>query len=125
MTDTITLDMGAGSTLTVPAYETDTDGLIIHGLGPFSSELHLVHTSGFLIGVFARFGDAQAAAKELAGVIDWTCTAETLRAVDDSAIWTVIDKVEAVGGEFRAARGGRGEAIAKARLQAKQTQAAA
>lgn len=119
MTDTISLDMGAGSTLTVPAHPTDAEGLIIHGLGPFSSELHLVHTSGSLIGVFGSYGDAQAAATALVGVTDWTCSAETIRDIDDSVIWRVIDEVEAAGGEFRCARGGRGEAIVKARLESR------
>jgi hypothetical protein len=113
-TDTITIDMGARSFLTVTAHPTATDGLVVHGKGPFGDEWRLTHKqSANTLGEFLDYKDAQKAAAALRGVTDWTAGPEALQ--DERLVWAAIDAIEEAGGRFLFRPGGLGERVAEER----------
>lgn len=114
MTDTITIDFGAGATMTVTAHPTATPGLIVHGQGLFGDEWRLTHhQSTNTLGEFDDFREAQDAATALQGLTDWTGSPTALQ--DEAVIWKVIDAIEYAGGRFLCRRGGLGERVAAKR----------
>jgi hypothetical protein len=111
---TITLPIGAGSTMTVTAHPTAAPGLVVHDLGLFGDQWRLTHEqSAHMLGGFADYQAAQAAAADLAGAADWTSGPEALQ--DEQLIWKAIDAIETAGGTFLARRGGLGERVAAKR----------
>ncbi|MGW2740537.1 hypothetical protein ACWC4D_40890 [Streptomyces sp. NPDC001288] len=115
-TSTITIDCGAGSTMTVTAHPTATPGLIVHDLGIFGDKYRLTHQqSHCMLGEFDSYVDAQDAGGALNGVADWTGGPAALQ--DERVIWQAIDAIESVGGEFLCRKGGLGE-----RVQAKRAE---
>lgn len=116
MTNTITLSLGGGSKLTVGFHETETPGLIVHGMGPFDHGYRLAHHSGALLGKFDFYEAAQAAATRLKDVANWTCPASGLQ--DEAIIWKAIDAIDAEDGDFVCAPNGLGAQVyAKRRAQ--------
>jgi hypothetical protein len=114
MTDTITLDLGAGSTMTVSAYDTPTPGLIVHDYGPFGDQWRLTHeASRTALGEFQEYDDAQDAAAALCDTADWTAGPEALQ--DEGVIWKAIDAIENADGRFLCRKGGLGEQVAAKR----------
>ncbi|MGV9278113.1 hypothetical protein [Streptomyces griseosporeus] len=112
--ETITIDCGAGSTMTVTAHPTTTPGLIVHDLGLFGDQYRLTHRqSTSMLGEFDSYLDAQDAAEALHGVADWTGGPEALQ--DEQVIWTAIDAIENAGGRFLCRKGGLGERVAAKR----------
>lgn len=114
MTDTITLDCGAGSTLTVTVHPTATPGLVVHDRGPFGNEWRLTHQqSGNALGEFLEYQDAQDAATALSDVAEWAAGPESLQ--NERVIWQAIDAIENAGGRFLCRKGGLGEQVAEKR----------
>jgi hypothetical protein len=110
MSDTITLDMGAGSTMTVTAHPTTTPGLIVHGLAIFGDQWRIAHQqSTNMLGEFDDYQEAQTAATALQGVADWTAGPEAFQ--DEQVIWQAIDAIENAGGRFLCRKGGLGEQV--------------
>ena len=121
MAETITIDCGAGSTMTVTAHPTAKPGLIIHDLGLFGDEWRLTHhASGNALGEFDDFREAQDAATALEGLTDWTGSPAALQ--NESLIWKAIDAIEFAGGRFLCRRGGLGEQVAQKRAKYLATQ---
>lgn len=111
---TITIDCGAGSTMTVTAHPTATPGLVVHGLGLFGDRWRLTHQpSTAFLGEFDEYDDAQEAAAALSGVANWSGGPEGLQ--DEQVIWSAIDAIVAAGGRFLCRSGGLGERVAKRR----------
>jgi hypothetical protein len=120
--DTITIDCGAGSTMTVTAHATTTPGLIVHGLGLFGDQYRLTHRqSTNMLGEFDTFQEALDAASDLKGVADWTAGPEALQ--DEWVIWQAIDAIEISGGRFLCRKGGLGERVQAKRAEHLSTQA--
>jgi hypothetical protein len=113
-TSTITLDCGAGATMTVTAFPTVTPGLVVHDRGAFGDEWRLTHhESTNALGEFANRVDAEAAASALRDVADWTAGPQALQ--DERVIWQAIDAIEYAGGRFLCRPGGLGERVARKR----------
>ncbi|MET8585674.1 hypothetical protein ABZX39_33125 [Streptomyces collinus] len=122
--ETITIDCGPGSSLTVTAHPTATPGLIVHGLGPFGDEWRLTHRqSTNFLGEFDSYQEAQDAASDLKGVVDWTAGPEALQ--DEWVIWQAIDAIELSGGRFLCRKGGLGERVQEKRARVHEQQAGA
>ncbi|MGW8702867.1 hypothetical protein ACWGOK_39180 [Streptomyces eurythermus] len=114
MSDSITIDCGAGATMTVTAHPTTTPGLIVHGLGPLSDKWRLTHQqSGSALGEFRKYQDAQDAAAALHKTADWTVGPEAMHG--EQVLWVAIDAIEAAGGRFLYRPGGFGERVMEKR----------
>ncbi|MFF1358691.1 hypothetical protein [Streptomyces sp. NPDC058297] len=114
MTDSITIDLGAGASMTVTAHPTATPGLIVHDQGIFGDDWRLTHhQSTNALGEFDDFREAQDAATALQGLTDWTGSPAALQ--DDAVIWKAIDAIEYAGGRFLCRPGGLGERVAQKR----------
>jgi hypothetical protein len=120
--DTITLDCGAGATMTATAYLTVAPGLVVHDRGLIGDGWRLTHQqSTNALGEFDDYQDAQDAAASLQGVADWTAGPQALQ--DERVIWQAIDAIEYAGGRFLCRKGGLGERVAAKRAAYLSTQA--
>jgi hypothetical protein len=112
--DTITLTLGAGSSMTVTAHPTAAPGLVVHDCGLFGDQWRLTHRqSGTALGEFDEFRAAQDAASALKDVADWTAGPEALQSED--VIWKAIDAIEDHDGLFLCRKGGIGERVSAKR----------
>jgi hypothetical protein len=93
---TLTLHTTAGP-IPVQAYPTATDGLYLYRDG---NATRLAHHTGLTLGEFPIHQHAHNAAKALAGITDWTRTADQLRTDLAVFVYDVHDAIHDNGGRF-------------------------